>query len=259
MASSDTNNTFSRKDLFIDLSGRVAIVTGAARGIGNAIANALTWCGAAVLMIDKLPIDDSIRKSENQNNLSMAIDVSRPVEVARAVDYCLHNLGTPDILIHAAGISAPCSIFEMSPDVWRETIDVNLHPAYYLTRSILPHMSSKKNGSLIFFSSMIAHTGGETSAHYTAAKSGVEGFVRSLAREVGPLGIRANVIAPGMIDTAMLDLMPSNQKEKLSRRIPMQRIGVPPDLIGITLLLSSDAASYITGQIIHINGGMHME
>ncbi len=105
---------------------------------------------------------------------------------------------------------------------------------------------------------MIARTGGETSAHYSAAKSGIEGFSRSLAREVGPSGIRINIIAPGMIDTAMLDLMPQAQKQKLMQRIPLRRIGIPQDIAGLALLLASEAGSYITGQTFHINGGLYM-
>lgn len=258
MKTSDTENTLCGMKCLVDFSGRIAIVTGAARGIGKAIAEAMVWCGAAVLLVDKHPINNEEMQAGKRITLSRTADISRAEEIAETVEHCHCNLGTPDILVHAAGISEPCGISTMPEETWRETIDVNLHPAFYFTRALLPLMSSKGRGSLVFFSSMIAHTGGETSAHYTAAKSGVEGFVRSLAREVGPLGIRANVIAPGMIDTPMLDLMPDPQKEKLARRVPMKRIGVSSDLIGITLLLVSDAASYITGQTVHVNGGLYM-
>jgi 3-oxoacyl-[acyl-carrier protein] reductase len=139
---------------------------------------------------------------------------------------------------------------------WQKVIDVNLTSVFICTKAVLPHMIKQRRGSIINFSSVVAHTGGETSAHYTAAKAGIEGFSRTLALELGPYGIRVNVIAPGMIDTRMLALMPEEQKQKIVRKLPLRRVGRPEDLVGVTLLLASDAGSYITGQTLHINGGL---
>jgi 3-oxoacyl-[acyl-carrier protein] reductase len=243
---------------FVDMAGRVAIVTGAAQGIGKAVAEALSQCGAAILAIDQMESITRRTAATPANWLGQITDISRFEEIDAAVDLCIEKLGPPDTVINVAAISTPCPVLEMASENWQRNMEVNLHPVYHLARAVLPHMIERKNGCLIHFSSVVASTGGETSAHYAAAKAGVEGFSRSLAREIGPLGIRVNVVAPGMIDTAMLDLMPDSQKEKLVRRIPMKRIGHPADLVGVVLFLASDAAAYITGQTIHVNGGMYM-
>ena len=138
-------------------------------------------------------------------------------------------------------------------------MDVNLTSVFLCTQAVLPHMIQHKRGCIVNFSSVIARTGGEMSSHYAAAKAGIEGFSRSLAREVGPYGIRVNVISPGMIDTDMLALMPRAQREKLVGSLPLKRIGYPSDLVGLALLLVSNAGSYITGQTIHVNGGLLMD
>lgn len=256
METTDTANSFSQKGFSADLSGRVAIVTGAARGIGRAVADAIAHCGASVLGLDQAKFLS--REATVRPWLSKTADISNPDAIFAALDFCIQKLGRPDILVHAAAISIPSRVSDMEPETWERSMDVNLHPVFYLSRALTPYMAEGGRGCMIFFSSMIASTGGETSAHYTAAKCGVEGFARSLAREIAPQGIRVNVIAPGMIDTAMLDLMPASQKEKLIRRIPMRRLGVPGDLVGIAIFLASDAAAYITGQTFHVNGGLFM-
>ena len=259
METGSSHGILSRFNFSVDLKGQVAIVTGAARGIGRAVADALAASGVSVLGIDQISSQEAGEVAEIPHWLEKTVDISQPGEVAQAVDFCIEELGVPDVLVHVAGISKPCRVSDMSLEDWHRMIDVNLQPAYYLSRAVLPHMVERGKGCIIFFSSMIASTGGETSAHYTAAKSGVEGFSRSMAREVGPRGIRVNVIAPGMIDTVMLDLMPDSQKEKLVHRIPLKRIGFPSDLVGPVFFLISDAGAYVTGQTIHVNGGMYMK
>jgi 3-oxoacyl-[acyl-carrier protein] reductase len=245
-------------DISARLDGRVAIVTGAARGIGRAVAEALARAGAMVLAVDVL---DSVMSSAAEMRRAWhgrIADVSDPHQVDAMVTSCISDWGVPDVLMNIAAISRPCPVREMTLEGWEETLRVNLTSVFLCTTAVLPHMIRRKRGSIVSFSSIIARTGGETSAHYAAAKAGVEGFSRSLAREVGRHGIRVNVIAPGMIETDMLRAMPAAQKEKLTGRLPLRRIGCPEDFAGVALLLASDAGSYITGQTIHVNGGMFM-
>jgi len=241
-----------------DLANKVVIVTGAAQGIGEAIARSFEAVGAKVLAVD---LEDVIfvptdRKSGNRR--ICRADVSKADNVRAMIDFCLHELGTPDVLINVAAISIPRPITNMDLAEWQKVIDVNLTSVFLCTKAVLPEMIKKCRGSIINFSSVIAHTGGETSAHYTAAKAGVEGYSRTLALELGPYNIRVNVVAPGMIDTRMLALMPEAQKRKIAAKMPLRRVGQPEDLVGVALLLASEAGSYITGQTFHINGGLFL-
>ncbi len=246
------------KQLFFDFSGQCAIVTGAAQGIGRAVAAALAESGAEVVALD---LNDAVVEPPRQGLPcwhGKVADVSDPAGIAGVVSACIREVGPPDILMNIAAISTPCSVKDMSFEAWHRMIDVNLSSVFLLAREVLPFMIARGSGVVVNFSSMVASTGGKTSAHYSAAKGGVEGFSRSLAAEAGPHGIRVNVIAPGMVDTPMLDLMPVSQRDKLVQRIPLKRAGVPADFIGLALLLASDAGSFINGQTIHVNGGMYM-
>jgi len=246
------------KQLFFDFSGQCAIVTGAAQGIGQAVAVALAEAGADVVALD---LSESVVDPPKQGLPGWhgtVADVSDPARIASVVTSCIREFGSPDIVMNIAAISTPCSVKDMTFETWRRMIDVNLSSVFLLVREVLPFMVAQGSGAIVNFSSMVASTGGKTSAHYSAAKGGVEGFSRSLAAEAGPHGIRVNLIAPGMVDTPMLDLMPVSQRDKLVQRIPLKRPGVPEDFIGLALLLASDAGSYINGQTFHVNGGMYM-
>lgn len=242
-------------NLFKDIQGKVAIVTGSAQGIGKAIAESLIIAGAKVLAVD---IMESIKTGERINWFDYKADISKSSSVNSMVDYCLENIGSPDILLNIAAISTPSLVKDMDIETWCKSIDVNLTSVFLCTHAVLPYMIEKRSGVIINFSSVIARTGGKTSSSYAAAKSGIEGFSKSLAQEVGPFGIRVNVIAPGMVETRMLELMPIDQKKKLINKLPLNRVGNPHDFIGLTLLLASDAGNYITGQTIHVNGGLYM-
>lgn len=243
---------------FDDLLGKPAIVTGAARGIGRAVATALTACGCRVLAVDIAEETSWGINPDAPDWLAHRADIRDEGSVAAMVEHCVAELGPPEILMNVAAISRPCLVESMSPAVWRETIDVNLTGVFLCTTAVLPHMIALNRGSIVSFSSLIASTGGASSAHYSAAKAGVEGFCRSLALEVGPQGLRINVVAPGLIDTDMLALMPEAHQKSLVARVPMRRVGCPKDLVGICLFLASDMSSYITGQTIPINGGLYM-
>ena len=244
--------------LIVDLNAKTAIITGAAGGIGSAVADAFFEAGAKVLAVDQ---SEKIRENDPKKEgtyICHVADVSRTSSVNTMINKCLYDIGPPDILINIAAISTPCPVGEMTSENWNHNLNVNLTSVFLCSQAVLPYMIKRGKGCIINFSSMIARTGGETSAHYSAAKSGIEGFSRSLAREVGPAGIRINVIAPGMIDTPMLDLMPQTQLQKLIKRIPLRHVGNPYDIVGLTLLLASEAANYITGQTFHVNGGLYM-
>ena len=244
-------------DMIGDLQGKVVVVTGAARGMGLEVAQSFARCGSFVLAVD---IDESIaKKTALYGGVGVCTDVADEGQVKRMVDLCVGRFGSVDILVNAAAISTPCLVRDMSLDTWQRTIDVNLTSVFLCTTAVLPHMLKKGKGAIISFSSGNAAIGGKTTAHYSAAKGGMEAFSRSLAREVGPAGIRVNIVAPGMVDTAMLDLMDARQKASLVSRLPLPRLGVPQDVVGAVLFLASDAASYITGQTLHINGGMYMQ
>ncbi len=244
--------------LIVDLNAKTAIITGAAGGIGQAVADAVFDAGANVFAVDQSEINRQNDPKKEGTYICHVADVSCASSVETIIKKCLNDIGPPDILINIAAISTPSPVRDMTLENWNHNLDVNLTSVFLCSQAVLPYMIELGKGCIINFSSMIARTGGETSAHYSAAKSGIEGFSRSLAREVGPAGIRINVIAPGMIDTPMLDLMPQNQLQKLIKRIPLRRVGNPHDIVGLTLLLASDAGNYITGQTFHINGGLYM-
>jgi 3-oxoacyl-[acyl-carrier protein] reductase len=244
-------------NLIDDLKGKVVLVTGAARGIGFKVAEGFAACGSLVVASD---IDTVIEeKAARYGGLGVYADVSDADQVKKMVDACLEKFGPPDVLVNVAAISTPCLVQDMPLDHWQRTIKINLTSVFLCTRAVLPHMLEKKKGAIISFSSSNAAMGGKTTAHYAAAKAGIEAFSRSLAMEVGPKGIRINVVAPGMVDTPMLDLMPAAQKAALSSRLPLPRLGNPMDVVKPVLFLASDAAAYITGQTLHINGGLYMQ
>ncbi|MBA3870155.1 MAG: 3-oxoacyl-ACP reductase FabG [Anaerolineae bacterium] len=249
--------------LDLNLTGRIAIVTGGSGGIGSAIALALAAQGAAVavhyrgqadsaqVVADSI-LDNSGRAIAIQADLSQA---NAPDELVRQV---IDQLGQPDILINNAGEFTDSSVADMTDDIWSQTIALNLTAAFACSRACLPMMKSRGWGRIISLTSQAAFVGSTNHAHYAAAKAGLAGFSYSLAKEVGAEGITVNLVAPGRIVTDMLaDHIPTREAEWI-RQTPMRRLGQPEEVAGAVVFLASNAASYITGATLHVNGGVVM-
>lgn len=247
----------SKPVFFSDLEGKTAIVTGAAQGIGREVTISLASMGCRVLAVDISEKVEDLINCEGKTIQVCRSDVSEEQAVVAMVDRCMDLFGAPNILVNVAAISSPKMAKDMSLAEWQATIDINLTSVFLCTQAVLPHLIVNGGGSIVNFSSVVASMGMRTTTHYSAAKAGVEGFSRSLALEVGIYGIRVNVVAPGMIQTKMLDLMPDQLQKKFLNHIPLGRKGVVTDMIGICLLLASEAGGYITGQTIHVNGGLY--
>ncbi len=254
-----TSNRY--KIQYQDLSGQVAIVTGAARGIGEAVACGFAQTGARTVLVDvstkAVTLQNKLRDLGYECHAFIA-DVSNEFEVRAFVDQCIAEHGVIDILVNNAAISEPAQFVNLERDNWNKTLAVNLTGSFLTCREVARYMIRRKRGSIVNLSSVNAQFGAKLTAHYCASKAGIEGLSKAMARELGSYNIRVNVIAPGFIDTAMLELMPKPQKEKLVKRIPLRRLGRPADLVGTVLFLSSSASEYITGQVIGVNGGFFM-
>lgn len=247
--------------LGLNLDGKVAIITGAARGIGQQIAIGLARAGADEFLVDINPevqiVCEKVQKL-GKRAVPFSGDVSQLHDVKAAVESCLKEFGKISILINNAAISTPALVNQLTNENWDKTISINLTGVFYFCREVIPHFMEQKSGKILNMSSVNAQFGGKETAHYCAAKGGVESFSKTLARELGPYHINVNVIAPGYIETDMMRLMPERQKRSIIKRIPLGRIGKPEDIVGSALLLVSDAGKYITGQVVNVNGGFFM-
>jgi NAD(P)-dependent dehydrogenase (short-subunit alcohol dehydrogenase family) len=247
------------------LDGRVAIVTGSGRNIGRAVAESFAAAGARVVVNghkDRDAVEAVVRgiRERGGEALPVMADVAQDDEVAHLVETALSTFGSLDILVSNVGIRRYRSFLEITPDEWREVIDTNLSAAFYLARHAIPHMRSKRRGRLILVSGFDGFWGQVTHrAHNVAAKAGLHGFAKALAREFGPDGITANTIAPGAIDTVRDWTQYAHQpREQIEAEIPLRRFGKVDELAGACLFLASDAGGFVSGQVIHVNGGHYM-
>jgi 3-oxoacyl-[acyl-carrier protein] reductase len=246
--------------------GRVAVVTGAARGIGFGIASRFAEEGAsvAVLDLDEASAADSagqLAKGDGQKHVGIACDVSDSASVHSAVDRVAAELGALHILVNNAGVTRDNLLFKMTDDDWDMVIGVHLRGAFLMTRAAQKHFVEQKYGKVLCLSSVSA-LGNRGQANYSAAKMGIQGFVRTLGIELGPFGVTANAIAPGFIATDMTDAtaarvgMPVEEFRKAAAdRNPVRRVGFPEDIAAAAAFLCSDEASYITGQTLYVDGG----
>ena len=244
-----------------DLTDQVAIVTGGGRGIGECIAYGLAESKAVVFIVDILDQVFNVKNKMNRLGYTcdaMIVDVADRVQVRKMAEKCINTYNKIDVLVNNASVSTPSMFSDMTDDNWNKTVQTNLTSVFYCCQEVIPHMIKQRKGKIVNFSSVNAQFGAKQTAHYCAAKGGVESLSKALARELGPHNIQVNVISPGFIDTAMLDLMPNSQKERLVKRIPLGRLGFPTDLVGPVVFLVSDASAYITGQILNVNGGFFM-
>jgi len=240
------------------LNGRKALVTGASRGIGRAIAIALAEAGAEVTGTATTEagagrVAEAI--SAVGTGAGHVLDVASPDSVATLVE----ALGTdmPDILVNNAGITRDNLLLRMKQEEWDAVLDTNLTGVFRLTRAALRPMIKRRWGRIVNIGSVVAASGNAGQANYAAAKAGLEGFTRSLAREVAARGVTANTVAPGFIETDMTLALSESQRETLARQIPAGRLGRAEDVAGAVLYLASDAGNYVTGQTLHVNGGMY--
>jgi 3-oxoacyl-[acyl-carrier protein] reductase len=244
----------------IDLTQRVALVTGASRGIGRAIAMGLARRGAAVACAARgenaRDTVDVITAAGGQADL-VALDVTEAGAVERAVAGVLERRSRIDVLVCNAGIARDQLLLRMKREDWDAVLATNLTSAFVLTQAVLKPMLRQRNGRIIAVSSVVGQMGNAGQANYAASKAGLIGFCKATAREVASRGITVNVVAPGLIDTDMTRALAGDAKQDWSDRIPLGRLGTPEDVAGAVCFLASDEASYITGHVLAVNGGMY--
>ena len=243
------------------LDGKIVLVTGATRGIGRAIALKLGKAGATV--IGTATSDDGSKKISkifSENNIlgiGMKLNVTDNDQITNLLNNISENYGSVDILINNAGITRDNILVRMKEDEWDEIISTNLTSVYKMSKSVLRGMLKKRSGRIISITSVVGAMGNAGQSNYAAAKAGIIGFTKSLAREVGVRGITVNAIAPGFIKTDMTDNLPDDQKVALTSQIPMGRLGTSDEIADAVLFLAAESGSYITSQTLHVNGGMY--
>lgn len=246
----------------MSLQGKVALVTGASRGIGQAIALELGRQGAIVIgTATSQSGADRIAetlKSNGINGTGLMLDVSSDESVAATLESLQQQFGQASILVNNAGITRDNLMLRMKDDEWHDVIDTNLSSLYRLTKGVLRGMTKARWGRIISIGSVVGAMGNAGQVNYAAAKAGLEGFSRALAREVGSRGITVNAVAPGFIDTDMTRELPESQREALQGQIPLGRLGQADEIAKVVAFLASDGAAYVTGATIPVNGGMYM-
>ncbi len=244
-----------------NLDNKIVLVTGASRGIGQAIALTLGAAGATVIGTatseNGADAITSILKDNKINGQGMELNVANNNQIKDVMGKIVEKYGSVDILINNAGITRDNLLMRMKEDEWDDIMNTNLASVYKMSKSVLRGMMKKKSGRIISIASVVGAMGNAGQTNYAAAKAGIMGFTKSLAREVGARGITVNAVAPGFIETDMTDSLPEEQREALSKQIPMGRLGTTEEIAGTVLFLASDAGAYITAQTIHVNGGMY--
>ena len=243
------------------LNGQIVLVTGASRGIGQAIA--LTLGGAGATVIGTATSEegaDNISKIFSESDIlgkGIKLNVTDNNQITELIKAVSDEYGPVDILINNAGITRDNILVRMKEEEWDEIINTNLSSVYRMSKAVLRGMIKKRSGRIISITSVVGAMGNAGQSNYAAAKAGIMGFTKSLAREVGVREITVNAIAPGFIETDMTDNLPEDQKAALASQIPMGRLGTVDEVAQAVLFLASDSGSYITAQTLHINGGMY--
>jgi 3-oxoacyl-[acyl-carrier protein] reductase len=245
------------------LEGQIALVSGASRGIGKAIAESLGQHGAVVAGTATTDAGaEGIAASFAEvgiTGIGLRLNVTEPDSIAQTLGRISDELGgAPDILINNAGITRDNLLMRMKDEEWAQVMETNLTSVYRLSKACLRPMMKARRGRIVNITSVIGATGNAGQSNYAAAKAGMIGFSKALAREVGSRGITVNCVAPGFIETDMTRALPEQQRDSLLSSIPLGRLGTGADVAAAVLFLTSPAADYITGETIHVNGGMHM-
>lgn len=249
--------------MLIDLSNKVALVTGASRGIGKAIAESLAISGATVIGTATTfngvhSITENLKNLGNHKHFGILLNTKDQHSISQAITEINQLLGEPLILVNNAGINKDNLFLRMTEEEWEQVIITNLYGTFRLTKACIKFMLKARWGRIINISSIVAFSGNIGQVNYTAAKAGIIGFSKSLAHEVASRNITVNIVAPGFIDTDMTKSLPLNIKNQLLAKIPMGRLGSVEDVSKAVTFLASENASYITGNTIHVNGGMLM-
>jgi 3-oxoacyl-[acyl-carrier protein] reductase len=246
----------------MELQGKVALITGGAQGIGKVTALLLAEQGAdiAVSDINREGAEEAAREIERLGRRGLALegDVSDPADAERMVDTTVEQLGGIDILVNNAGITRDGLLLRMAEEDWDAVLNVNLKGTFNCSKAAIKHMIKRKSGRIVNIASVVGEMGNAGQANYAASKAGIIGLTKSIAREYAQRGINVNAIAPGYIQTPMTDGLSEKVKEELKAQIPMARLGTPLDVGNAIYFLVSNASSYITGQVLNVNGGLYM-
>jgi 3-oxoacyl-[acyl-carrier protein] reductase len=239
---------------FCSLAGKTALVTGGSRGIGAAIVRELAGAGATVVACYRSGADEANALATELGARAVQADVSSAADAARLVD----EAGDVDILVNNAGLTRDGLLARMSDDDWRDVIETNLSSVFYTCRAVARPMMKKRAGAIVNVSSIVGLHGNFGQTNYAASKAGIIGFTKSLARELGSRGVRANVVAPGYVETRLTDVIPEEAKKLMLQNTPLGRFGGPLDVARAVRFLCSDEASFITGEVLLVDGGLGM-
>ncbi len=244
----------------IDLSGKVALVTGGSRGIGKAVASRLAGAGARVALVDVVDPEqvEATAREIGGGAIAVRANVVDADDVGAAVSQIEEQLGPIDVLVNNAGITRDGLLIRMTEEAWSAVLDVNLKGVFNMTKAVARGMMKRRGGRVVNIASVVGITGNAGQANYSASKAGVIGFTKSVAKELAARNVLVNAVAPGFIDTDMTRALPEAARETLRKLIPLGRLGAAEDVANAVLFLSSDLASYMTGQVVVVDGGMVM-
>ena len=244
----------------MNINGQTALITGAGRGIGKTIAVKLAESGSDIAIADMNPVSDDVLREIEKNGtkcLAYQLDVTDVEAVDSVVKKIIDETGGIHILVNNAGITQDNLFMRMKPEQWSQVIDVNLNGVFHVTKAVIRTMVKQHSGRIINISSVVGFSGNPGQVNYSSTNSGLIGFTKSLSREVGTRGITVNAVAPGFINTAMTQALNESQQQAILNQIPLGRMGEAEDIANAVAFLASEEASYITGTVLHVNGGMY--
>jgi 3-oxoacyl-[acyl-carrier protein] reductase len=254
LSASRRHSALPEPDGFARLDGKIALVTGASRGIGRAIAVELAGGGAEVVVGYRSGRDEAEEVAAEIGGRAVQADVGDPDEAARLIE----EAGDLDVLVNNAGLTRDGLIARMSDEDWRAVLDTNLGGVFHTCRAAARGMMKRKSGSIVNLTSVVGVHGNPGQTNYAASKAGIIGFTKALARELAPRNVRANAVAPGYITTALTEVLPEQAQQAILQNTPLERMGKPEDVAAAVRYLASDAASFVTGEVLLVDGGLGM-